>query len=176
MRRIVVIGTSCSGKTTFAHNLAQKHKLACIDLDDLWWLPEWTTRTEDDFRAQTTRALDAATDGWVVAGNYTAVRDIIWGRADTVIWLDLRFAVILWRALKRTAHRVVTRTPVCNGNVESMRKALSRDSIILWVITSHWKKKRETPAKLAAAAAAGKRTVRLRSAGDVKKFMETGVE
>jgi len=41
MRRINVVGTSASGKSTFARMLAQKLQLDYIELDDLFWLDDW---------------------------------------------------------------------------------------------------------------------------------------
>src|SRR5690349_15844981 len=84
IERVVVIGTSGCGKTVFAHRLAQA--LACphVELDELYWGPKWTPKSGADFR----RLVHAAVRGprWVVDGNYSAVRELVWPRATTVIW------------------------------------------------------------------------------------------
>ena len=86
----------------------------------------------------------AAGGGWVMDGNYSAVRDIIWGRATAVVWLNYPFRVVLWRCLCRTIRRAITREELFSGNRESFRKSfLSRDSIILWTVTSHRRIRRE---------------------------------
>ena len=86
MRRINVTGTSCSGKTSLARDLAGRLGLPHVELDALFWGPDWTPVPRETFRARLAAALGA--DGWVADGGYAAVRDITWARADTVVWLD----------------------------------------------------------------------------------------
>lgn len=141
LSRTVVIGTSSSGKTTFARNLASHLGVDHTDLDSLFWLPGWQEREDDDFRARV--AAWAVRECWVVDGNYTRVRDLLWPRATAVIWLDYPFFLVLWRSLKRTVRRAVTGEEICNGNRETLRKSfLSRDSILLWVIQTHAKNRK----------------------------------
>ena len=71
-------------------------------------------------------------------GNYSRVRDIVWARGTTIIWLNYPFRVVLWRALCRTVKRAATQEELFSGNRESFRKSFfSRESIILWVIYSY---------------------------------------
>ena len=92
MPRIVVIGTSCSGKTTFARKLAQRLKTQHIELDAIHWKPNWTPTAREEFRSLAQEAV--ASEAWVIDGNYRAVRDIVWARATTLIWLNYPFRVI----------------------------------------------------------------------------------
>src|SRR5437660_8617310 len=135
MARVVVIGTSCSGKTTFAHSLARVLRSPHIELDALHWQPNWVERPADEFRAFTAQAVSQ--ECWVTDGNYGIVREIIWSRATTVIWFNYAFRVVLWRALTRTLRRTLTKEQLYAGNRESLRMALfSRDSILWWVVAS----------------------------------------
>src|SRR5262245_13696918 len=94
-QRIVIVGTTGSGKSTLARHLADRLNLSHIELDALYWGPNWIPCPEDDFRA---RVKDAsAEERWVVDGNYNAVRNLVWPSADTVIWLDYSLSLILWR-------------------------------------------------------------------------------
>lgn len=89
LKRTVVIGTSCSGKTTFAVNLAQLLRVQHIELDALNWLPDWTERPKEEFRLIVVKAVSA--DEWVADGNYSKTRDIVWSRATAFVWLDYSF-------------------------------------------------------------------------------------
>jgi len=140
MNRVVVIGTSCAGKTAFARSLACALSFPHVELDALYWQPNWIPRPSEEFRALTAQVLSE--DRWVTDGNYGVVRNLVWSRATTVIWLNYGFPTVLWRAVTRTLRRVRTREELFSGNRESLRMAFfSRDSI-LWVLTTfHWRRK-----------------------------------
>ena len=142
MARVVVIGTSCVGKTTFAQALARGLNFPHVELDSLHWQQNWIPRPPEEFRALTAEAL--AKDCWITDGNYGAVRDLVWSRATTIIWLNYSFPVVLWRALVRTIRRVLTQEELFSGNRESLRMAfLSRESILWWVITTFHRRRRQ---------------------------------
>ncbi|MBD3236587.1 MAG: hypothetical protein GF330_07775 [Candidatus Eisenbacteria bacterium] len=142
MRRVAVIGTSCCGKTRFAQRLATLLDDPHIELDALYWGPRWTPEPRERFRQRVASAIDAP--HWVVDGNYRPVRDLVWHRATTVVWLDYGFPRIFARALRRTMRRVWHRERLFGGNRETFRQAfLSRDSILWWVVTSHRRRRRE---------------------------------
>lgn len=144
MQRVVVIGTSCSGKTTFARNLAHKWNVPHIELDAVHWQPNWTPIPRDEFRAQAQEAV--APKAWVLDGNYSAVRDIVWARATALVWLNYSFSVVALRALRRTLRRSIFKEPMWAGNTESLRHAFfSRDSILWWVLTTYRKRRRDYP-------------------------------
>src|SRR5580658_4825568 len=86
VRKISVRGASGSGKSTLACAIADKLGVRFIDLDDLFWLPEWVGRSDEEFFAEVRRATEA--DIWVLAGNYTRIQDSLKDQIDTVIWLD----------------------------------------------------------------------------------------
>ena len=142
MERVVVIGSSCSGKSTFSQKLANKMALEYIELDQLHWLPNWQERADDEFRGLVKQAT--ASDTWVLDGNYSVVRDIVWTRATKIIWLNHSFRLVLYRSFTRSIVRAVTKKKLFAGNVETFKQTFfSRDSIILWVLqTYHQKRKR----------------------------------
>ena len=173
MRRIHVIGTSCSGKSTFAAALAARAGLPHVELDSLHWEPNWVEVPDEVFHSRVAEWV--ASDAWVVDGNYSVVRDLVWARADTVVWLDYRFPVVFWRALRRTAGRVIERTPCCNGIRETLRQAFSRHSILLWVVQSHWKNGRRYREMLPSLEERGKKVIVLRSPGEAKEWLSSRV-
>jgi len=136
MRRINVIGTTGSGKTKVARDLATRLGVPHIELDALYWGPNWSAPSPEEFRARVTRALTG--DAWVVDGNYSKVRDIVWTRADTLVWLDHSLPVILHQLLVRTVRRAITREPLWGGNRERLSAVFfSRDSILLWALNTY---------------------------------------
>jgi len=138
MRRVSVIGSAGSGKTTVARRLASRLGVPSLELDSVFHLPEWTPRPDPEFQA----IVDEFTAGqrWVVDGNYTShgVADIVWPRADTVVWLDPSKPVVMRRVIGRTLRRAATREELWNGNREPWTNLYSRDpykNIIVWAWT-----------------------------------------
>lgn len=136
-----MVGTTGSGKTALARRLAERLGYRYVELDALHWNPNWTSTPVDEFRVHVARAVEG--DAWVVDGNYSKVADIVWTRADTIVWLDYPLPVILWRLLRRTVRRVLTRQELWAGNRENLRRTIfSRDSIFLWALQTYRKMRR----------------------------------
>jgi shikimate kinase len=142
MRRINVIGTSCSGKTTLSRALALRLDVAYVEFDVLFWGPGWNPVPREVFRARLAEAL--ASNSWVADGGYAAVRDITWSRADTIVWLDYPMRVVLSRWAIRTARRILSREEFWpgTGNRESVRNALRRDGLLWWILSTHRRRHR----------------------------------
>ncbi|HKS92649.1 MAG TPA: hypothetical protein VJQ83_12025, partial [Tepidiformaceae bacterium] len=51
-KRIVVVGPSCSGKSTLAEQLGAALDLPYVELDALFWRPNWTEPEDEEFAAQ----------------------------------------------------------------------------------------------------------------------------
>ena len=119
-QRIAVIGTTGSGKTTLARAVAVQLDTPHVELDALHWGPNWTSPAHLELRARVGAALNS--ERWVVDGNYSKVRDIIWARADTIVWLDYSLPLTLWRLTRRTLRRLAKREVLWNGNRESWRQ------------------------------------------------------
>ncbi|HEU5348846.1 MAG TPA: hypothetical protein VFU63_09580, partial [Ktedonobacterales bacterium] len=173
MRRIHVVGTSGSGKTTLAQHIAQALDIPHVELDALHWQPDWTPTETSLLLARVAEALSG--DAWVVDGNYSMLRDITWARADTLIWLDYSLPLVLSRVIRRTAHRVTRRTELWNGNRERLRAVFSRESIILWALTT-WGKNRRRYGELLAQPelhpeSAHLRIIRLRSPRETRIWL-----
>ncbi len=141
MQRIVIVGSSGAGKSTLAHKLAEKLGVPHVELDALHWGPNWTSTPMEILGPRVAAAL--AGDGWTVSGNYLKLRDIVWSRADRIIWLDYPMTLVMWWILRRTIRRCITREPLwTNNNIESWRMSfLSTNSIIVWTWTT-WRKNR----------------------------------
>lgn len=168
LRRLVVIGQSGSGKTTTARLLSHRLGLRHVELDALFHGPGWEPRSS--FAAD----VDAATtaDGWVVDGNYSAVRDLVWARADTVVWLDLPRTTTLRRALLRTGRRLLTRVELWNGNRERLRAILRATHPIRMTWETHAERRALTEQRIADPAWSHLAVVRLRSPRAVRAWLD----
>jgi adenylate kinase family enzyme len=174
VRRISVVGTSGAGKSTVARELARNLGVPLVELDSIFHQPGWAPLPPEEFRR---RVADmAAGDGWVIDGNYSIVRPLVWERADTVVWLDLpRRAVmrqIAWRTLRRAAGRV----ELWNGNRERWANLFTWDpekSVISWAWHTHAgiRQRYTAAAGDPAHAHAHLRFVRLRTRADVRRFL-----
>lgn len=145
-KRIVVIGTTSSGKSTLAKQIADKFGYQFIELDALYWEESWTPAPTLRFWERVENAV--AKKNWVLAGNYSSVRHIVWKRAQAIIWLDYPFLIVLWRLITRTIHRVFTKELLWGKNVERgwvQLKVWSPDSLIHWLLKTYWRRKREVP-------------------------------
>ena len=150
MRRVVVGGETSAGKTTFSRALAARLGIPVIELDALFWGPNWTKPEPDAFRARVAEHI--AGDAWVIDGNYSATRDLVWARADTFIWLDPPFRVLLWRLFRRTNRRIRSREELWtgSGNRERFSNAyLSKDSLYVWLARAYRRHRRAWPQALA---------------------------
>jgi energy-coupling factor transporter ATP-binding protein EcfA2 len=146
--RVVVIGTSGAGKSTLARTLAARLGCPYVELDAIHWLPGWVEKDPAEFRAGVSEAVAGAK--WVVDGNYVRVRDLVWARATTIIWLDYSFRIVFWRAIQRTIRRIVRRETILNGNRETIRGGLlSLDGVPAWVVRTYRLRKRENARLLA---------------------------
>ncbi len=146
-QRMIIIGATGSGKSTLAEQLAQMFEIDFIELDALYWLPEWEHVSEQEFRSRVDVATSASQ--WVMAGNYHVVRDISWRRAEAIIWLDYKLGIIFWQLWRRTWRRWWTKEVLWNTNLERLLPQFkiwsAEDSLFHWLFKTYWRRKREFP-------------------------------
>jgi len=170
MERVMVVGTSCSGKTTLAQEIARTLGAPHIELDALHWGPGWSECPLDAFRAAVERR--ARSERWVIDGNYAKVRDIVLPRATAAVWLNYGFGIVFGRALRRTVRRIVLREEVFNGNRETLRDGLLRsDAIPWWVVRTHAAMRRRYGELFTREARGGLRVIELRHPRDASRLV-----
>jgi adenylate kinase family enzyme len=172
MRRIVVTGSTGSGKSTLAGALSRRLDVPHVELDALYWDPGWKAAPPALFRRRVDAALppDAC---WVVDGNYRAVRDICWARADTLLWLDYSLPLVFCRLTRRCFWRGMARVELYNGNRERFWEHLfTRDSLLLFLLKTHRRRRLDTAAALTQPEYAHLRVKRFRRAGEAQAWLD----
>lgn len=139
--KIHVIGDPGAGKTTLAQRLANHLNCTHIELDALYWGPNWSEPEESIFRQQVAQAL--RTDAWVVDGNYCELRTSLWRQADLVVWLDYSLGVVLPRLAWRTGRYALTQEALWDsGNRVRWSQLLGAESIVWRTLRKHYQRRR----------------------------------
>jgi adenylate kinase family enzyme len=99
MKRVLIIGSSGAGKSTFAIELGKKLNLPVIHLDKEFWQPGWIETPRDVWSKRVGELVKGAE--WIIDGTYDRTLDVRLPHADTVFFLDYPRHLCLWRTLKR---------------------------------------------------------------------------
>ena len=171
-QRILILGRTGSGKTTLARELAAAIDVPHVELDALYFGPDLSTVPLSVLRERTSAAI--AGDRWVTDGNKSAVRDLVWPRADTVVWLDYPLVVSLWRLARRALWRTSVLTAQAaerDGKAGLPRQFLSAAKGVLTALRSHRGQRREYPRMFARQENQHLAVVRLRSPRATREWL-----
>jgi hypothetical protein len=172
-RRILVLGRTGSGKTTLARALAEALHVPHVELDGLYFGPDLSTVPLEVLRQRTREAV--AADEWVTDGNKRAVRDLVWPRADTVVWLDFSLGVSLRRLAKRAVRRTSTLSAHAADSGQRARlpvQLLTAAKGVLTALRSHRGQRTEYPRMFAEPANQHLAVVRLRSPRATRQWVD----
>lgn len=172
--KINVIGTSGSGKSTFAKKLSAALNYPYIEMDKIFWGPNWKWPSDEEFFGNLQVALSEPQ--WVLDGNYTRAVPIKWEKIELVIWLDYSFPRTLFQAIRRAALRSWTQEELWEGtgNRESFRKSFfSKESIIWWTIKTHGTVRKKYEGYMTDPKFSHIKFVRLKNHKEAKEFLET---
>lgn len=172
MKRIIIVGATGSGKTTLAKQLSHRLGIPHTEIDSLYWLPNWEPSPLLEFREKVEAVTSS--DSWILDGNYSRIRDLVWTKADTLIWLDYPLWLVLGRSLKRGIRRINTQEDLWNsGNRETWKRFFfSRDSILVWLFKTHPRHRQEYPELFKQPAYTHLNVIHLHSTQETARWLE----
>jgi len=143
--RLRIVGTSGSGKSRLAVQVAAARGLPMLELDEVFWAEDWQQRDVEEARALVRAFAEAHPEGWVVEGNWTSRLQGLLdpgtpGGADVFVWLDHPRRTVMRRVILRTLRRGIRREELWHGNRERPRTWLRwrpEDNIMRWAWTDH---------------------------------------
>ncbi len=136
-KRINIVGSSGSGKSTFGKKLSSSVGIPYIEMDEIFWGPNWYRPEKEEFYAKIENRITG--DSWILDGNYSKSTHVKWKNVQTVIWLDYPYPRIIFQTIRRAISRIISQQEMWPGteNKESFRRAfLSKESIILWSLSN----------------------------------------
>lgn len=176
-KRIIVIGSSNAGKSTFAERLAGRLGVPFIELDALHWEPNWVEADRKVFRERVRQAIQP--ESWVMDGNYTRQQqDVSWPAADTIIWLDLPLQTVVRRCVSRTWRRWRTQELLYGGdNRENFWEHLmlwnTEKSLLAYTVKTYRRRRRTSAAYPSDPRWSHLTFIRLRSPEAIAAFLES---
>lgn len=99
MKKIMIIGSPGTGKSTLGRQLEDTLSIKLYHLDKLFWKPHWEMSTKHE--QQTILSDIVEKESWIIDGNYSSTLDIRMKQADTIIYLKKARLVCLYQVLKR---------------------------------------------------------------------------
>lgn len=118
-KRVLIIGCGGAGKSTLARKLGARFDLPVVHLDKLWWLPNWQSRTEEDFDRLLVEELNK--DRWIIDGNFCRTLPMRLEYADFCIFLDYPTELCLKSVYERAReYKGKTRPDITEGCCETV--------------------------------------------------------
>lgn len=164
MKRVLVIGSGGSGKSTFARRLGELLDIEVKHLDRFYWRPGWTEPAKEDW-LQTVAELVSG-DAWIIDGNFSGTLELRIRHCDTIIFLDMSRLLCLWRVVKRRLlYHKRSRPDMTEGCNEKI------DLEFLSWVWNYTKRSRPKVVRLLEEQSKSKQIVWLRSNAEVEKFL-----
>jgi adenylate kinase family enzyme len=170
MKRIVIIGSSSSGKTTLGQTLSKRLNIEHQELDFFFWEPNWTQADPESFRQRVDPFT--AKETWITDGNFSQVRDLVWGRATSVIWLDYPFHIIIKQFFKRSIIRSFKKEKLWDKNTETLWNSMLRpDSLLMWILKTYKRNKKRYSALMDSKEFPNVKYIRLKNPKETEQFL-----
>lgn len=168
MRKIALFGPPATGKTTLARWLSVQLGHPHTDLDDLLFTPGGPLPLEE-FRRQAGEITRR--DEWIVEGNFSKLANVVWHRADVLVWLDFPLALIVYRIVRRSLRQLAGRDDSAQARRLTWSTAFfSRRSLLRTAIRKYRTNRPRYARQVSETADLGVEVVRLRSPRDVQRW------
>lgn len=158
-----------------AENLSAKLGLKYVELDALYWLPDWSHVSVEEFQKRVADSINC--DAWAVAGNYHFAREITWNATEVVVFLDYEFWTIFWRLWNRTWRRWWNKEVLWGANRERLWPHLKfwsvQDSLFTWLFQTYDRRKQEYAEMIAMPEYSHLVIVHLKSPKEAEKWLES---
>lgn len=169
MQKIAVFGPPASGKSTLAKQLSLELGFPHTDLDDILFTPTGTLPLAE-FRRQASEITRGR--AWVVEGNFSKLADVVWHRADVLVWLDFPLLLIIRRIVRRSLRQLTGREDSAQAKRLTWRKAFfGRRSLLRTAIRKYRKNRPRYTKQVAETASLGVQVVRLHNTKGVNDWM-----
>jgi adenylate kinase family enzyme len=166
MRRVLVIGSGGSGKSTFARQLAERTGLPLVHLDELYWRPGWQAPPDAEWDQTVATLIEG--EAWLMDGNYGRTLAMRLAACDTAIFLDRSRWLCVWRIIARwLRYRGVQRPEMASGCPERLTWEF------VWWVWAYPTRQRPGILRALAGIADRKRVVILRTGREVTGFLSS---
>ncbi|WP_054027652.1 DNA topology modulation protein [Bacillus sp. FJAT-28004] len=165
MKKIVLIGSGGSGKSSLAQKLGDILAIEVYHLDAIFWKPGWVGTPKEE--QKTVQEELVSRESWIIDGNYGGTIDIRLQAADTIVFFDLSKWVCIYRVLKR---RVQYRNKKRNDMAEGCEERINLQ-FLKWVWEYPEKQKPKILEKLHGISNE-KEVIILKYPKDVRDFLE----
>ena len=165
MKKVLVIGSGGSGKSTLSRTLGKALGLNVIHLDKFYWKAGWVEPPKDEWLEIVKDLIGR--ESWIIDGNYSGTFAQRVAACDTIIFLDMSSLVCVWRIVKRRLlYRRRNRPDMAEGCHEQLNL-----EFLLWVV-NYARRSRPKVVKLIQENQASKQIVWLKSRREVDLFLE----
>ncbi|MFI9627068.1 adenylate kinase [Streptomyces sp. NPDC052042] len=169
MQKVALFGAPATGKTTLAARLASELGFRHTDLDDLLFTFDGALPLAE-FRRQAAEITSG--DAWIVEGNFSKLADVVWHRADVLVWLDFPLSLIVSRIVRRSLRQLTGREDSAQARRLTWGRAFfGRRSLLRSAVRKYRNNRPRYVRQVDETAALGVEVVRLRSPREVERWM-----
>ncbi|MBH5333319.1 adenylate kinase [Streptomyces pactum] len=174
MQKIALFGPPATGKTTLARWLSEQLGHPHTNLDDILFTPDGPLPLEE-FRRQAGEVTRH--NRWIVEGNFSKLADVVWHRADVLVWLDFPLPVIVYRVVRRSLRQLAGHDDSPQAKRLTWSTAFfSRRSLLRTAVRKYRNNRPRYARQVAETAGLGIEVVRLRSPREVERWKNEGVK